>query len=66
MSRTCTITGLFSYPVKSCRGTSMDAVTLSPQGIEGDRQLLILKLAREPALALVPQQGLARGQPAHH
>ena len=43
MVSSCTVTGLFSYPVKSCRGTGMDAASLSSQGVEGDRQLLIVK-----------------------
>ncbi len=59
MSVTCTVVGLYTYPVKSCRGTPMDGVELSPQGIEGDRQLMILKdgkftnQARLPKLATV-------------
>ncbi len=59
MAAQCTIVGLYSYPVKSCRGTRMDEVELSPQGIAGDRQLVILKdgsftnQARLPKLATV-------------
>ena len=55
----CTVVGLYAYPVKSCRGTSMPAVELSPQGIVGDRQLVVLKdgkfanQARLPKLATV-------------
>lgn len=43
MTEQCTITGLFNYPVKSCRGTEVDSVSVSPTGIEGDRQLMIIK-----------------------
>ena len=59
MDNACTVVALYSYPVKSCRGTHMDTVELSPLGIEGDRQLVILKgdkfvnQARLPKLATV-------------
>ncbi|MEM6999761.1 MAG: MOSC domain-containing protein [Pseudomonadota bacterium] len=59
MSTQCKIVGLYSYPVKSCRGTPMDTVELTPQGVEGDRQLVMLKnnkftnQARLPKLATV-------------
>ena len=43
MTDRCTVTALYSYPVKSCRGTSVDEVQISPTGIEGDRQLMIIK-----------------------
>ena len=55
----CKVVGLYSYPVKSCRGTPMDTVELSAQGLTGDRQLMILKdnkftnQARLPKLATV-------------
>ncbi len=43
MTDLCTVTALFNYPVKSCRGTQVDSVSISPTGIEGDRQLMIIK-----------------------
>ena len=43
MTDRCTVTALYNYPVKSCRGTSVDEVQISPTGIEGDRQLMIIK-----------------------
>ncbi|MFT4823027.1 MAG: hypothetical protein ACJASY_004191 [Halioglobus sp.] len=39
----CEITAIFTYPVKSCRGSSMAQAELSELGIEGDRQLMILR-----------------------
>ena len=62
MPRLCTVTTLYSYPVKSCRGTPVDSVTVSATGIEGDRQLMILhdgkftNQARLPKLAMVSTQ----------
>ncbi|MEM7097808.1 MAG: MOSC domain-containing protein [Pseudomonadota bacterium] len=38
----CKITGIYSYPVKSCRASSMESAEISPTGIEGDRQLMLL------------------------
>ena len=55
----CKVSGLYSYPVKSCRGTRMEEVLLSPHGVEGDRQLVMLKngkftnQARLPKLATI-------------
>lgn len=43
MSDTCTVSALHSYPVKSCRGATMNSASLSPQGVEGDRQLMITR-----------------------
>ncbi len=62
MAHNCTVTALYSYPVKSCRGTQMATAHLSPFGLEGDRQLLIVRdgkftnQARLPALATVATQ----------
>ncbi|MEM7077519.1 MAG: MOSC N-terminal beta barrel domain-containing protein [Pseudomonadota bacterium] len=59
MSKQCTVVGLYAYPVKSCRGSAMEQVELTPQGIDGDRQLMILKdqqftnQARLPKLATI-------------
>ena len=38
----CKITGIYSYPVKSCRASSMEAADISPTGIKGDRQLMLI------------------------
>lgn len=43
MATRCTVSALHSYPVKSCRGTTMTAAELSPLGVAGDRQLLITR-----------------------
>ncbi len=43
MPQLCTVTALYSYPVKSCRGTAVESATVSETGVEGDRQLMILK-----------------------
>jgi uncharacterized protein YcbX len=59
MSDHCVVTAIHTYPVKSCRGTSVSSAGISPQGIEGDRQLMILRAgkftnqARLPRLATV-------------
>lgn len=42
----CAVTALYSYPVKSCRGTLAQSATVSPTGIDGDRQLMILRAGR--------------------
>ena len=39
----CEITAIYTYPVKSGRGSSMAQAELSELGIEGDRQLMILR-----------------------
>nr|ACZ16566.1 hypothetical protein [uncultured bacterium] len=59
MSERCVVSALYNYPVKSCRGTSVASASISPLGIDGDRQLMILKAgkfanqARLPKLATV-------------
>ena len=59
MTSTIRITALYSYPVKSCRGTRMDTAELSPLGVEGDRELVVLQdekfinQVRLPSLATV-------------
>ena len=55
MAKVCKVVGLYSYPVKSCRGSSMEAVDISPQGIEGDRQLMILREGRFVNQAFLPK-----------
>ena len=36
------VRGLFRYPIKSCRGTSLDEATVGPSGIVGDRQWMVV------------------------
>ena len=36
------VAGLYFYPVKSCRGTSLDVAEVGPRGIVGDRQWMIV------------------------
>ncbi|MEE4302205.1 MAG: MOSC N-terminal beta barrel domain-containing protein [Pseudomonadales bacterium] len=65
MSDSCVVSALYSYPVKSCQGASVPAAELSPFGLEGDRQLLILNdgkftnQARLPKLATVGTRRIA-------
>lgn len=54
------VTGLFYYPIKSCRGISVDAATLDRRGIVDDRRLMIvdewgrfISQRSHPRLALV-------------
>jgi len=54
------VTGLFRYPVKSCRGERLETATVEPWGLAGDRRWLIVDdagahvTAREhPGLVLV-------------
>ncbi len=55
MAAECRVVGLYAYPVKSCRGTAMQEAVLTPQGIEGDRQLLIYKGNKFTNQALKPK-----------
>ena len=55
MNTACKIVALYSYPVKSCRGTPMTSVHLSPQGIEGDRQLVIIRGNKKTNQAQLPK-----------
>jgi uncharacterized protein YcbX len=65
MPKQVTITALYSYPVKSCRGNRVEQATVSPTGIEGDRQLMILdngrftNQARLPKLATIATRRLS-------
>lgn len=70
------ISGLFWYPIKSCRALSADSVTLDARGIAGDREYLVvdanggfLTQREYPQLALVaPEpgaQGFAVSAPGH-
>ena len=49
-----TVTEIYTYPVKSCRGTLTDAADIAPTGIEGDRQLMVLKEGKFTNQAFVP------------
>lgn len=42
MSPSARIAGLHVYPVKSCRGTALDAATLAERGFEHDREWMIV------------------------
>jgi uncharacterized protein YcbX len=54
-ARACTVTGLYSYPVKSCRGVSVESALITPTGVDGDRQLMILKEGRFTNQARLPE-----------
>ena len=43
MADTCAVTALHSYPVKSCQGASVPSARLTPYGLEGDRQFLVME-----------------------
>ena len=54
------VDGLYVYPIKSCRGTSLDTAEVGPRGIVADRQWMIVDANREfltqrdlPRMALV-------------
>ena len=59
MPAQCTVAALFAYPVKGCRAVAVESATISPTGVEGDRQLMVLRggkpanQARMPKLATV-------------
>jgi hypothetical protein len=55
MAQRCTVTALYSYPVKGCRATALKSADVSPTGIEGDRQLVILKAAKFANQARLPK-----------
>ena len=55
MGEHCTVTALYSYSVKSCRGSPVTSAKVSPTGIEGDRQLMILKDAKFTNQARLPK-----------
>jgi len=42
-SMTATLTGLHVYPVKSCRGISLESATLSPTGLADDRHWMLVR-----------------------
>ena len=37
-----TVTGLFIYPIKSCRGHALDRALVTPRGLQDDRLLMIV------------------------
>ena len=54
------IDGLYFYPIKSCRGTSLDVAEVGPRGIVADRQWMVVDESNEfltqrelPRMALV-------------
>ncbi len=51
----CTVTGLFTYPVKGCRGVAVETATVSPTGVEGDRQLTVLRNGKSANQARLPR-----------
>jgi uncharacterized protein YcbX len=50
-------TGLFRYPVKSCRGEQLGTATVEPWGLAGDRRWMIVDEAGEAVTARA-RQGL--------
>ena len=55
MPKRCTVTALYTYPVKSCRGTAVASATISPTGVEGDRQLIVLAQGKPVNQAHLPK-----------
>ena len=51
----CTVTALHTYPVKSCRGTLVESATVSPTGVDGDRQVMVLAQGRQVNQARIPK-----------
>lgn len=54
------VCGLYHYPIKSCRGTSLDVAVIGPRGIAADRQWMVVDAAGDfltqrelPRMALV-------------
>ena len=39
----CEIVGIYSYPVKSCHGSSVSSAKFNAFGVQGDRQLIVLR-----------------------
>jgi uncharacterized protein len=46
-----TVTDLYRYPVKSCRGDQLAAATVEPWGLAGDRRWMIVDLSGEVVTA---------------
>ncbi len=46
-----TVTGLYRYPVKSCRGEPLAAATVEPWGLAGDRRWMIVDAGGEVVTA---------------
>ena len=55
MSAHCIVTALFAYPVKGCRGVAVESATVSQAGVEGDRQLLVLRNGKSANQARLPK-----------
>jgi uncharacterized protein YcbX len=65
--RRVTLTGLFVYPVKSCRGIALDEAVLTARGLEHDREWVIvddtgafLTQRQHPRLALIETELTAK------
>ena len=58
MIKQCVVQALHHYPVKSCRGVDVLEAGISPLGIEGDRELLVLQKGKPTNQARLA--GLAR------
>lgn len=63
---TATLTGLWIYPVKSCRGIRLNAARLTPHGLDHDREWMIvdpsgqfLTQRQDPRLALIETELLS-------
>ncbi|MFZ6026854.1 MAG: MOSC domain-containing protein [Chloroflexota bacterium] len=57
------VSALYTYPIKSCRGTPVDSAQVGPRGIQGDRQLMLvttegnfLTQRQHPRMALIYPQ----------
>jgi len=46
-----TVTGVFRYPVKSCRGERLDSARVEPWGLAGDRRWMIVDAAGDQVTA---------------
>jgi uncharacterized protein len=44
------VTGLFYYPIKSCRGWALDEAYMTPRGFQHDREFMIVEAATGKAL----------------
>jgi len=63
-----TVTGLFVYPIKSCRGTSVGRARVTPRGLQDDRLLMLvdadgrfLTQREYPRMALIAPEMAAGG-----
>jgi len=54
----CTVTELFVHPIKGCRPVPVDSVDISPSGVLGDREMMVVKDGTAVNLKHLP--GLAK------